>query len=221
MSQPQPHACSAAAAVSAAAAGEPRTADGIREVRRLFQAAQNPPRWPMYVRQVKQFLRGVDPTFDERKFGFASLNDLLRACQREGLFRMERDRQGVMRFFQGNVMKPVEGMPTEAAEQEPVGADDASPEAPSGRSARAGDRGRRRRSRGGYAPDHRRRASARADRNRARTDRRAARPSPSRPAEVARALRQGAEGKEAGQARARPERSASAVGAVVTRTAID
>jgi len=99
-------------------APEPRLADGIRDVRRLFQAAQNPPRWPMYVRQVKQYLRGVDPTFDERRYGFASLNDLLRACQREGLFRMERDRQGVMRFFQGSVMKPVEGMPTEAAEQE-------------------------------------------------------------------------------------------------------
>ena len=32
---------------------------------------------------------------------------------------MERDRQGVMRFFQGNVMKPVEGMPTEAADRSP------------------------------------------------------------------------------------------------------
>jgi hypothetical protein len=74
-------------------------------VRRLFQAAQQPPRWPMYVRQVKQYLRGVDPSFDERKFGFQSLNDLLRACQKDGLFRMERDRQGVIRFFQGNVMK--------------------------------------------------------------------------------------------------------------------
>ncbi|HEY3884417.1 MAG TPA: OST-HTH/LOTUS domain-containing protein, partial [Vicinamibacterales bacterium] len=83
----------------------PRLADGIHEVRRLFQAAPNPPRWPMYVRQVKQYLRGVDPTFDERKFGFHNLNDLLRACQREGLFRIERDRQGVLRFFQGNVMK--------------------------------------------------------------------------------------------------------------------
>jgi hypothetical protein len=80
-------------------------AEAIREVRRLFQSAPNPPRWPMYVRQVKQFLRGVDPTFDERKFGFASLNDLLRGCQKEGLFRMERDRQGVVRFFQGNVLK--------------------------------------------------------------------------------------------------------------------
>ena len=88
---------------------EPRTADGIREVRRLFQSAQNPPRWPMYIRQAKQFLRNVDMSFDERKYGFASLVDLMRACQREGLFRLERDRQGVMRLFPGNVMQAVEG----------------------------------------------------------------------------------------------------------------
>jgi uncharacterized LabA/DUF88 family protein len=86
---------------------EPRVADGIRAVRSLFQSAQNPPRWPMYVRQAKQFLRAVDPTFDERKFGFASLVDLIRACQREGLFRIERDRQGVLRIFPGNVMQAV------------------------------------------------------------------------------------------------------------------
>src|SRR6185436_7100650 len=86
---------------------EPRVADGIREVRRLFQSAQNPPRWPMYIRQAKQFLRNVDASFDERKFGFASLVDLMRACQRDGLFRIERDRQGVMRIFPGNVMQSV------------------------------------------------------------------------------------------------------------------
>ena len=92
-----------------AGAAAPKTAEAVAEVRRLFQAAQQPPRWPMYVRQVKQYLRGVDPSFDERKFGFHSLNDLLRACQKDGLFRMERDRQGVIRFFQGNVMKEAEG----------------------------------------------------------------------------------------------------------------
>ena len=92
-----------------AAGGEPRAADGIREVRRLFQSAPNPPRWPMYVRQAKQFLRNVDPPFDERKFGFGSLLDLLRACQRDGLFRIERDRQGVIRLFPGNVMQPFVG----------------------------------------------------------------------------------------------------------------
>ncbi|HSC26146.1 MAG TPA: NYN domain-containing protein [Vicinamibacterales bacterium] len=89
--------------------GGPRLADGIREVRRLFQAAQNPPRWPMYVRQARQFLRGVDPAFDERRFGFASLVDLMRACQRDGAFRIERDRQGVMRIFPGNVMQSSTG----------------------------------------------------------------------------------------------------------------
>ena len=97
--QPQSHQSSSA----------PRASEAVAEVRRLFQNAQQPPRWPMYVRQVKQYLRGVDPTFDERKFGYQSLNDLLRACQKDGLFRMERDRQGVIRFFQGNVMKEAEG----------------------------------------------------------------------------------------------------------------
>jgi uncharacterized LabA/DUF88 family protein len=86
---------------------EPRAADGIREIRRLFQSAPNPPRWPMYIRQGKQFLRNVDPAFDERKFGFGNITDLFRACQREGLFRVERDRQGVIRLFPGNVMQPV------------------------------------------------------------------------------------------------------------------
>jgi len=86
--------------------GGARAADGIREIRRLFQSAQKPPRWPMYIRQLKQFLRGVDPTFDERRFGFESLGDLMRACQREGLLRIERDRQGGMRIFPGTVPQP-------------------------------------------------------------------------------------------------------------------
>jgi len=91
-----------------AAQDAPRTVEAVKEVRRLFQSAQQPPRWPMYVRQVKQYLRSVDSSFDERTYGFQSLNDLLRACQKDGLFRVERDRQGVIRFFQGNVMKEIE-----------------------------------------------------------------------------------------------------------------
>jgi uncharacterized LabA/DUF88 family protein len=84
--------------------GGARAADGIREIRRLLQSAQRPPRWPMYIRQLKQFLRGVDPTFDERRFGFESLGDLMRACQRDGLLRIERDRQGGMRIFPGTLL---------------------------------------------------------------------------------------------------------------------
>ncbi len=110
----------AAAGPAGAPPAEPRVAEAVREVRRLFQTAQNPPRWPMYIRQAKQFLRNVDPTFDEHKFDFTNLVDLMRACQREGLFRIERDRQGVMRIFPGNVMQvvdePLADEPEEAAD---------------------------------------------------------------------------------------------------------
>ena len=90
---------------SAHVAREPRAADGVREIRRIFQSAATPPRWPMYIRQAKQFMRNVDASFDERKFGFGSLVDLLRAAQREGLFRLERDRQGSVRLFPGPAMQ--------------------------------------------------------------------------------------------------------------------
>jgi uncharacterized LabA/DUF88 family protein len=95
----------APASIDESAAGEAggRAADGVREIRRLLQNAQRPPRWPMYVRQLKQYIRAVDATFDERKFGFETLGDLMRACQREGLLRIERDRQGGMRIFPGNI----------------------------------------------------------------------------------------------------------------------
>jgi uncharacterized LabA/DUF88 family protein len=102
-----------------------RAADGIREVRRLLQSAQKPPRWPMYIRQLKQFLRGVDPTFDERKFGFESLGDLVRGCQRDGLLRIERDRQGGMRIFPGGALQaPAEAASGVPQEETPATVDD-------------------------------------------------------------------------------------------------
>ena len=39
-------------------------------------------RWPMYLRNVKQILRSADAAFDERRYGFVGLMDLLKACQR-------------------------------------------------------------------------------------------------------------------------------------------
>ena len=53
----------------------------------------------MYPRQFKQFLRNAQPDFDERKYG--SIADLMRACQKDGLLRLERDRQGALRVFAG------------------------------------------------------------------------------------------------------------------------
>ncbi|MEO7132631.1 MAG: NYN domain-containing protein, partial [Vicinamibacterales bacterium] len=71
--------------------------DGVALVRRLLAEATTPPRWPMYPRQFKQFLKNAQPDFDERRYG--SIADLMRACQKDGLLRLERDRQGALRVF--------------------------------------------------------------------------------------------------------------------------
>ena len=47
--------------------------------------------------------------FDERKYGFASVVDLLRAAGKEGVFRIERDRQGAVRVFPGANLVPEVG----------------------------------------------------------------------------------------------------------------
>jgi uncharacterized LabA/DUF88 family protein len=82
-------------------ASELTLADGVALVREVLMEAATPPRWPMYLRQMKQFLRNARPDFDERRYG--SLQDLLRACQKAGLVRLERDRQGGLRAFAGAV----------------------------------------------------------------------------------------------------------------------
>ena len=75
-------------------------ADGVRELVQALGSIQIR-RWPLYLRNVKQLLRQARPSFDERAYGFASLVDLLRAAHKEGAFRVDRDRQGVIRVFQG------------------------------------------------------------------------------------------------------------------------
>jgi hypothetical protein len=75
--------------------------DGVRAVQHAFTKASPAPRWPMYVRQAKQFLKTGIEGFDERKYGFASVVDLLRAAGKEGVVRLERDRHGAVRVFPG------------------------------------------------------------------------------------------------------------------------
>jgi uncharacterized LabA/DUF88 family protein len=87
------------APATAAATPEFSLADGVALVRAVLAEAATPPRWPMYLRQMKQFIRAARPDFDERRYG--SLPDLLRACQKDGLLRLERDRQGGLRAFAG------------------------------------------------------------------------------------------------------------------------
>ncbi len=79
-------------------------ADGVRHVAGILAAATTA-RWPMYLRNVKQILRAADNGFDERRYGFGGLMDLLRACQRENLIRLERDRRGGLRVFQGSALQ--------------------------------------------------------------------------------------------------------------------
>jgi uncharacterized LabA/DUF88 family protein len=94
---------------SSAPAGEAATqasfTDGVALLRKVLQAPGAVPRWPMYIRNVKQILRAADPSFDERRHG--NLVELLRAVQREGLVRLDRDRQGVMRVFQGLQLRTI------------------------------------------------------------------------------------------------------------------
>jgi hypothetical protein len=54
---------------------------------------------------VKQFIRGADEAFDERKYGFSGMVEALRYAQREGLFRLDRDRQGVLRVYPGPLLQ--------------------------------------------------------------------------------------------------------------------
>jgi hypothetical protein len=94
--------------------------DGIKAVQHAFVAAGTSIRWPMYVRQARQFLRTAVQGFDERKYGFASVVDLLRAAGKEGVFRIERDRQGAVRVFPGANLAPksapMEGLPVDIDE---------------------------------------------------------------------------------------------------------
>jgi len=102
-------------------------AEGISELHRII-AGTEVRKWPLYLRQVKQIVRAQAPPFDERAYGFASLVDLLRASHKEGAFRVERDRQGVIRVFQAGSAglapaQPSTGTTDEVQVDEAVGSD--------------------------------------------------------------------------------------------------
>jgi uncharacterized protein (TIGR00288 family) len=74
--------------------------EGLARASAIIAAAAHA-RWPMYLRNLKQILRQADGGFDERRYGYGGLMDLLRALQKEGVVRVERDRRGGLRVFQG------------------------------------------------------------------------------------------------------------------------
>ena len=93
-----------------APAGDPALqAEGYKAMERVFLRPNAVTRWPLYLRQAKAVLRAGDETFDERRYGFAGLVEALRFGQREGLFRLDRDRQGVLRVYPGQMLQAVAG----------------------------------------------------------------------------------------------------------------
>jgi hypothetical protein len=78
--------------------------EGVRIIQDVFQNPKINPHWPMYLRNVKQFIKNAAPTFDERKFGFASFLEAVRAAQKAGVLRLERNRQGILRVYPGNLI---------------------------------------------------------------------------------------------------------------------
>jgi len=107
-------------------------AEAVTLLRRVIENASTPPRWPMYVRNVKQMLRAAEAGFDERRYGFGGILDLLRGAQRDMVLRLERDRQGVLRVFPGPVLQRAAtgaavGVPVDAEEIVPVAGEPAGP----------------------------------------------------------------------------------------------
>jgi uncharacterized LabA/DUF88 family protein len=83
--------------------------EGYKVMEQVFLKPGAVQRWPLYLRQAKAVLRAADETFDERKYGFTGLVEALRFGQREGLFRLDRDRQGVLRVYPGQLLQGVAG----------------------------------------------------------------------------------------------------------------
>jgi uncharacterized LabA/DUF88 family protein len=103
--RPQP-APGGAQAQAPAPAGDPALqGEGYRLMEQVFTKPGAVQRWPLYLRQAKAVLRAADETFDERKYGFSGLVEALRFGQREGLFRLDRDRQGVLRVYPGQLLQ--------------------------------------------------------------------------------------------------------------------
>ncbi len=85
--------------------GEPQTAPAapVAEALGLLKqalaaAAEKSPGRPLYLRQLRQRLRAIDPKFDEQRYGFRGTLDLLHHAQREGLVRLQRDHKGIWRI---------------------------------------------------------------------------------------------------------------------------
>src|SRR5437899_9166835 len=94
--------------------------EGVRAIQEAFQKSNITPHWPMYLRNVKQFIKNASPTFDEHRYGFHSFLEAVRHAQRAGLLRLERNRQGILRVFPGSLMSQLQRAAMPRVEQPTV-----------------------------------------------------------------------------------------------------
>jgi hypothetical protein len=123
--EPVPETAPAEQLTQSAPAAGALASDAVKTLEELLQDSKLKPHWPMYLRTFKQFLRSLQPPFDERQYGFSSTYELARQAQRDGLLRVERNRQGILRIY------PAERFPKSVPEKqldEPIPADAAFPE---------------------------------------------------------------------------------------------
>jgi uncharacterized LabA/DUF88 family protein/chemotaxis protein histidine kinase CheA len=118
-----------APAPNAADTPTPLRATGVTAaLEELFRNSASKPHWPLYLRTFKQLLRAQQPPFDERQYGISSTYDLARQAQRDGLFNIERNRQGILRIFPGERFPKPAGetgeITTPAAAEIPAGESD-------------------------------------------------------------------------------------------------
>lgn len=73
--------------------------EAMEALRRVLAPLRGTNPRPLYLRNIKQLLRGEMANFDEQAYGFGSLVDLLRAGQSQGWLRLQRDRRGALRVF--------------------------------------------------------------------------------------------------------------------------
>jgi len=98
----QPHSRHPQQAVPSGPLGSPE--EGVRVIQDAFQNPRFTPHWPMYLRNVKQFIKNASPAFDERRYGFANFLEAVRTAQKAGILKLERNRQGILRVYPGNMI---------------------------------------------------------------------------------------------------------------------
>ena len=96
--------------------GQP--SEAIQSLQELIRNSKASPHWPLYLRSFKQFLRSLQPPYDEHQFGITSTYDLVRQAQKDGLLHVERNRQGILRIYPGELF-PQESESTDTEESKP------------------------------------------------------------------------------------------------------